>query len=74
MPSVHFARPVALLIIFSSRAINSLIRALLLVSILGPGKLAGIIAWPQVSLIFIVILDTVIVSEWVSAKVRHAII
>jgi phosphonate transport system permease protein len=162
-PSVHFVRPVALLIIVSSRSINSLIWALLLVSILGPGILAGIIAialrsigfigkllyeaieeidtrqveavsatgasslqvldyaivpqvlpafagitvfrwdinirestvlglvgaggiglelahslntiaWPQVSLIFIVILGTVIVSEWVSARVRHAII
>ncbi|NNE24832.1 MAG: phosphonate ABC transporter, permease protein PhnE, partial [Rhizobiales bacterium] len=28
----------------------------------------------QVSLILLVILVTVIVSEWVSAKVRHAII
>jgi len=162
-PSVHWVRPVALLIIVSSRSINSLIWALLLVSILGPGILAGIIAialrsigfigkllyeaieevdtrqveavtatgaaplqvldygivpqilpafagitvfrwdinirestvlglvgaggiglelahslntiaWPQVSLIFIVILGTVIVSEWVSARVRQAII
>ena len=32
------------------------------------------LAWTQVSLILIVILATVIVSEWVSAKVRHAII
>jgi len=32
------------------------------------------LAWPQVSLIFIVILGTVVVSEWVSARVRHAII
>ena len=31
------------------------------------------LAWPQVTLIFIVILVTVIVSEWVSAKVRGAI-
>ena len=37
-------RPIALLIIVSSRSINSLIWALLLVSILGPGVLAGIIA------------------------------
>ncbi len=162
-PSQHFVRPVALLLIVSSRSINSLIWALLLVSILGPGLLAGIIAialrsigfigkllyeaieeidasqveavaatgasvaqildygitpqimpafagitvfrwdinirestvlglvgaggiglelshslntlaWPQVSLIFVVILGTVAISEWVSAKVRHAII
>jgi phosphonate transport system permease protein len=162
-PSKYIARPVALFIIVSSRSINSLIWALLLVSIIGPGVLAGIVAiglrsigfvakllyeaieeideaqveavtatgaspaqvinyaivpqvlpafagitvfrwdinirestilglvgaggiglqlqaslnvlaWPQVTLIFIVILATVVVSEWVSAKVRHAII
>ncbi|HSL39785.1 MAG TPA: phosphonate ABC transporter, permease protein PhnE [Desulforhopalus sp.] len=162
-PSTRFVRPVALLVIVSSRSINSLIWALLLVSILGPGLLAGIIAialrsigfigkllyeaieeidhsqveavsatgasalqildygitpqvlpafagitvfrwdinirestvlglvgaggiglelshslntlaWPQVSLIFLVILGSVVLSEWVSAKVRHAII
>ncbi len=33
-----------------------------------------ILAWPQVTLILIAIFATVIVSEWVSAKVRHAII
>ena len=43
-PSATFLRPVALFIIVSSRSINSLIWALLLVSILGPGVLAGIIA------------------------------
>lgn len=32
------------------------------------------IAWTQVSVILIVILATVILSEWISAKVRHAII
>ena len=32
------------------------------------------LAWTQVSLILLVILATVIVSEWVSAKIRHAII
>ncbi len=32
------------------------------------------LAWTQVSVILLVILATVIVSEWVSAKVRHAII
>jgi phosphonate transport system permease protein len=162
-PSSMIARPIALLIIVASRSINSLIWALLLVAIIGPGVLAGIIAiglrsigfvakllyeaieeidatqveavtatgagkaqvidyaivpqvlpafagitvfrwdiniresailglvgaggiglqlsaslntlaWPQVTLIFLVILGTVIVSEWVSAKVRHAII
>ncbi len=162
-PSTVFVRPVALFIIVASRSINSLIWALLLVSVIGPGLLAGIIAiglrsigfvakllyeaieetdhtqieavratgasglqvldyaivpqvlpaffgiavfrwdinirestilglvgaggiglqlqeslnilaWPQVTMIFVVILSTVIVSEWVSAKVRHAII
>ncbi len=32
------------------------------------------LAWTQVSMILIVILGTVIISEWISAKVRHAII
>lgn len=162
-PSRLFIRPIALFIIVASRSINSLIWALLLVSIIGPGLLAGIIAiglrsigfvakllyeaieetdilqieaitatgasraqilnyaivpqilpafsgitvfrwdinirestilglvgaggigvqlqgslntlaWPQVTMIFIVILATVVISEWVSAKVRHAII
>ena len=43
-PSVHFVRPVALFIIVSSRSINSLIWALLLVAIVGPGEFAGIVA------------------------------
>ena len=30
--------------------------------------------WTQVSLILLVIIATVIVSEWVSARIRHAII
>ena len=34
----------------------------------------NILAWTQVSMILLVILATVIVSEWVSARVRHAII
>ena len=34
----------------------------------------NVLAWPQVSLILLVILATVLLSEWVSAKVRHAII
>ncbi len=162
-PSRAFVRPVALFIIVSSRSINSLIWALMLVAIIGPGVLAGVIAiglrsigfcakllyeaieeidenqveavtatgagraqvlaygivpqvmpafagisvfrwdinirestilglvgaggigiqldasisnlaWTQVSLILLVILLTVVLSEWVSAKVRHAII
>ncbi|MFN6961618.1 MAG: phosphonate ABC transporter, permease protein PhnE [Rhodocyclaceae bacterium] len=43
-PSRIFVRPVALFVIVASRSINSLIWALLLVAILGPGVLAGIIA------------------------------
>lgn len=43
-PSANFLRPIALFIIVASRSINSLIWALLLVAILGPGILAGIIA------------------------------
>ena len=43
-PSVAFVRPVALFIIVSSRSINSLIWALMLVTIIGPGVFAGIIA------------------------------
>jgi len=162
-PNAYIVRPVALFVIVSSRSINSLIWALLLVSIIGPGVFAGtiaialrsigfcakllyeaieeidhtqveaieatgasrwqvmtygivpqimpafagisvfrwdinirestvlglvgaggiglqlqasinILAWPQVTVILIAILATVLVSEWVSAKVRHAII
>lgn len=162
-PSVTLIRPIALFVIVASRSINSLIWALLLVSILGPGILAGIIAialrsigfvakllyeaieeidtaqveaitatgaargqvltygivpqimpafagisvfrwdinirestvlglvgaggiglqlqasistlaWPQASVIFILIFGTVVVSEWLSARIRHAII
>jgi len=43
-PSVTFVRPLALLFIVSSRSINSLIWALLLVAIIGPGILAGTVA------------------------------
>ena len=43
-PSQHILRPVALFVIVASRSINSLIWALLLVAIIGPGILAGIIA------------------------------
>jgi len=162
-PSRAVLRPIALFIIVSSRSINSLIWALMLVAILGPGVFAGIIAialrsigfcakllyeaieeidesqveairatgasgsqvlaygvvpqvmpafagisvfrwdinirestvlglvgaggiglqlnasitnlaWTQVSLILLVIIATVILSEWVSAKIRYAII
>jgi phosphonate transport system permease protein len=162
-PSVWLVRPLALLVIVSSRSINSLIWALLLVAIVGPGIFAGVIAialrsigfiakllyeaieeieptqveavsatgaspsqvlaygivpqilpafagitvfrwdiniresavlglvgaggiglqlqtslgalaWNQVSMILLMILGTVLVSEWVSAKIRHAII
>ncbi len=34
----------------------------------------NVLAWPQVSLILIVILVAVVISEWISAKVRGAII
>ncbi len=162
-PHAALVRPIALFIIAASRSINSLLWALMLVTILGPGVFAGVIAigfrsvgfvakllyeaieeidpgqveaiaatgasggqtlaygilpqilpafagisvyrwdinirestvlglvgaggiglqleasisnlaWTQVSLILLVILATVIVSEWVSARVRHAII
>jgi len=162
-PSALVLRPAALFIIVASRSINSLIWALLLVAVLGPGLLAGIIAiglrsvgfigkllyeaieetdasqieaitatgasrlqvltygivpqvmpafwgisvfrwdiniresailglvgagglglklqaslnvlaWPQVTMILLVILATVVLSEWVSARVRQAII
>jgi len=162
-PSHVLIRPFALWIVVASRSINSLVWALMLVTIIGPGVLAGVIAigmrsvgfvakllyealeeidpgqvdavtatgasraqrlaygivpqilpafagisvfrwdinirestvlglvgaggiglqldasisnlaWTQVSLILLVILGTVIVSEWVSAKIRHAII
>lgn len=43
-PSVLLVRPVALFLIVTSRSINSLIWALLLVAIIGPGLLAGIVA------------------------------
>lgn len=43
-PSRTLIRPIALFLIVSSRSINSLIWALLLVAILGPGVLAGILA------------------------------
>jgi phosphonate transport system permease protein len=162
-PSAALVRPAALFVIVASRSINSLIWALMLVVVVGPGVLAGILAiglrsigfcakllyeaieeiderqveavratgasraqataygivpqvlpafagisafrwdinirestvlglvgaggiglplnaalttlaWTRVSLILLIIIGTVVVSEWVSAKVRHAII
>jgi phosphonate transport system permease protein len=162
-PNALLIRPIALFIIVATRSINSLIWALLLVAIIGPGVLAGLmaiairsigfcakllyeaieeidlkqveavtatgasrwqvmayaivpqilpafagisvfrwdinirestvlglvgaggiglqlqsslntLAWPQVALILIVILFAVVIGEWVSAKVRGAII
>lgn len=161
-PSVLVVRPLALFVIVASRSINSLIWALLLVVVFGPGTLAGILAialrsigfvgkllyeaieeidrsqveavtatgasgaqvlgwgivpqvmpafagiavfrwdinireatvlglvgaggigmqlqasinvlaWPQVTVIFALILVTVLASEWLSARVRHAV-
>lgn len=43
-PSRTFVRPLALLTLVTSRSVNSIIWALLLVVILGPGMLAGILA------------------------------
>lgn len=43
-PSKTFLRPLALLIIVGTRSINSLVWALLLVSIIGPGIFAGTLA------------------------------
>jgi phosphonate transport system permease protein len=43
-PSVMIVRPIALFIIVSTRSINSLIWALILVTIVGPGVFAGIIS------------------------------
>jgi phosphonate transport system permease protein len=43
-PSVAILRPIAIFVIVSTRSINSLIWALMLVTIIGPGVLAGILA------------------------------
>jgi phosphonate transport system permease protein len=34
----------------------------------------NVLAWNQVTTIFLAILATVLLSEWVSARVRHAVI
>ena len=43
-PSMMFVRPVALLVIVSSRSVNAIIWALLLVTLVGPGVFAGLLA------------------------------
>jgi phosphonate transport system permease protein len=43
-PSVAVLRPIAIFVIVSTRSINSLIWALMLVTIIGPGVLAGTVA------------------------------
>ncbi len=43
-PSVVFVRPIALFVVVASRSINSLVWALMLVTIIGPGVFAGVIA------------------------------
>jgi phosphonate transport system permease protein len=43
-PSVLWARPLALLALVTSRSVNSIIWALMLVVLLGPGLLAGVLA------------------------------
>jgi phosphonate transport system permease protein len=43
-PSVYYVRPVALLALVTSRSVNSIIWALMLVVLIGPGMLAGILA------------------------------
>jgi phosphonate transport system permease protein len=34
----------------------------------------NVLAWPQVTVILLLVLATVVLSEWVSARMRHAII
>jgi len=34
----------------------------------------NVLAWPQVTMIFVLILATVALSEWISARLRHAVI
>lgn len=43
-PSVRLVRPLALLVIVTSRSVNAIIWALLLVTLVGPGVLAGLLA------------------------------
>ena len=69
-PSTKFVRPVALLLIVGSRSINSLIWALLLVAIMGPGVLAGILAIALRSIGFIGKLLYEAIEEIDSAQVE----
>jgi len=34
----------------------------------------NVLAWPRVTVILLAILATVLISEWVSARIRHAVI
>ncbi len=43
-PSTTYVRPLALMVLVASRSVNSLIWALLLVVIIGPGMLSGVLA------------------------------
>jgi len=69
-PSARFVRPLALFVIVASRSINSLIWALLLVAILGPGVLAGILAIALRSIGFIGKLLYEAIEEIDSAQVE----
>ena len=78
-PSRRFVRPIALLVIVSSRSINSLIWALLLVSIVGVGA-GGIGAtlntafdryeFDTVAAILIIIIGIVMIAEYSSGLIR----
>lgn len=69
-PNHQVIRPIALFIIVASRSINSLIWALLLVAILGPGVLAGIFAIALRSIGFIGKLLYEAIEEIDSAQVE----
>src|SRR3546814_18046474 len=72
-PSVAFVRPVALFIIVSSRSINSLIWALMLVTILGPGVLAGIISLGLSSLAFCAQLPSEAIAAIAARDRKHVV-
>jgi phosphonate transport system permease protein len=69
-PSRWLVRPAALLIIVASRSINSLIWALILVIVLGPGMLAGILSIALRSVGFIAKLLYEAIEEIDSAQVE----
>ena len=69
-PSAVLVRPVALLLIVSSRSISALIWAMLLVSIIGPGVLAGILAIALRSIGFIAKLLYEAIEEISSVQVE----